>query len=117
MPGRRDSADRLTGRLAHLLRRRALDPLASEPLGERRGVDAVRAARHDEERLAVRPEDQAVRDRAHLDAERGGRERRGGRGIREHDDVAGDAGRAKRVVDEAAAGGEVRGQLRHDGSA
>ena len=35
MPGRRHSADRLAGRVAHLLGRRALDAAAPEPRGER----------------------------------------------------------------------------------
>ena len=88
VPGGRDSADRLARGLPHLLRRRAPDAAATESLGEGGRVDAVRAAGHDQQRLAVRPEDEAVRDRADLHPERGGGERRGGCGIRKHDDLA-----------------------------
>ena len=69
MPRGGDAADRLAGGLAHLLRRRTLDLAEAETRGERCGVDAVGAARHDEERLAVAEEDQAVGDRADLDPE------------------------------------------------
>ena len=69
---------------------------AAEALGERGRVDPVRPARHDQERLVVRPEHQAVGDRPDLDAEGGGRERRGGRGIRQHDDLPGIPASARR---------------------
>ena len=103
MPRGRDAPDRLARRLAHLFDRRPDDARAAETLGERRGVDAVRSARHDEKRCTVRPEHERVGDGADLDAQRGGRERRRRRGIRQHDDLAPDAGRPQGVLNEAAA--------------
>jgi len=109
MPGRRHSPDGLSGRRQHLIRRGPTDATAPKPLGESRRVHAVRAAGHDQQRLTVRPEDQAVGDRPHLHAER--RRGQGGRGsgIRQHDDVAGDAGGTQGLVNDTASRRQIGG--------
>ena len=113
MPGGRDPADRLPRRGAHLIGRRPDDAPPPEPLGERRRVDPVRAARHDEKGLVVRPEHEAVGDRADLDLERRGGEGGRRRGIRQHDDLARDPPRAQRVLHQPAAGAEPAPSIRH----
>ena len=109
MPGGGDATDRLTRRLPHLFRRRAGDRGSPQSPGQRGGVDTVRSAGHHEQRFAIGPENETVGDRPDLDPQRLRGQRRGGGGIREHDDVAGNARCANRVVDEAAAGRKVRG--------
>src|SRR5690606_18963826 len=66
-----DTADRLTGGRAHLLDTGSDDAPPAETLREGRGVDAVGAAGHDEERFVIRPEDETVRDGTDLNAEGG----------------------------------------------
>ena len=80
MPDRRDAADDLTGGRPDEVRVGPADRGEAVLLRDPGGVDPVRAAGQDQQRLAVGAEDQAVRDRPDLAAElsgRGGRRRRG----------------------------------------
>lgn len=109
MPGRRDTSDRLPGRITHLLGGGAGDRGATDPGSEGRSVDTVRSAGHHQQRLTIGPEDKAVRDRAHIDAERGCGSGRGGCSIRKRDDLAADSGLTQGIVNESTANGKMRG--------
>ncbi len=115
-PVRRDAADRLPRRIPRLIHRRPRDLPATEALGERAGVDPVRTAGHHQERLVVGPEHEAVRDRPDLDPQCRGGERRGRCGVRQDDDLTGDAGLAEGIMDDTAAGGQMRAHPPSPGS-
>ena len=108
--GGRDAADRLTGRLAHLLRRSRAG-CCSRPSRSASAAVSTRCAP-----LVITssgsPSDQNTRlfaiaptSTPSAAAASGG----GGCGIRQHDDLAGDAGGSERVVDDAAARGKLIG--------
>jgi hypothetical protein len=65
---------------------RAVEGGHAQGAGDERGVDAVRAGGQDQHGGAAGVEDQRVRDRADLAAERGGRLRGGAGGVRQHAD-------------------------------
>ena len=71
VPGRRHTADDLVGGVSHQLRIGLADRRGCQHAGQQLGVDAVRAAGHHQQRLAVAVEHQAVGDRADLAPELG----------------------------------------------
>ena len=86
MAGRRHSPDDLIGRSAYQLRIGLADRGGAKDAGQVIGVDAMSAAGHHEQRIAIAIEHEAVGDRTDLAAELFGRRDRGlGVGVQDSD--------------------------------